>query len=75
MPEIPDAAYRASMSPSPVGPPEGSIGVSGGGGDPREARVVALEAELLNRLTPDGLGMWSCCCWGCVGAVDPRGGG
>jgi hypothetical protein len=40
-----------------MGPPEESIGVSGGGGDPREARVVAFEAELLNRFTPDGLGM------------------
>ena len=44
----PAAAYRASMS-SPIG---GRIGVSGGGGDPRVARVVMTEAVESKRLSP-----------------------
>jgi len=41
-----------------VGPPAGSIGVSGGGGLPRLALVVDVLAVLANLLTPPGFGMF-----------------
>ena len=37
------------------------IGVSGGGGDPRCAFTVDVEAVELRRLMPPGLGMLSAC--------------
>ena len=43
VPEMPAAAYRASIPP-PGMVPGSTMGVSGGGGDPRLARVVELEA-------------------------------
>jgi hypothetical protein len=46
VPEMPEAAYRASI---PLGP---STGVPGGGGEPRLARVVEVDAVDANRLTP-----------------------
>jgi len=55
VPEIPDAAYRASIPPPPGTTPGSTIGVSGGGGDPRLARVVevdAVEANLFTLLAP-----------------------
>lgn len=46
------------------------MGVSGGGGDPRCARVVEVEAVELRRLTPPGFGILSPADSGafCVGA-------
>ena len=43
VPEMPAAAYRASMPP-PGMTPGSTMGVSGGGGEPRLARVVELDA-------------------------------
>lgn len=54
MPEMPDAAYRASMPP-PGTLPGSTIGVSGGGGEPLLALVVEFEAVEANRLTPGSL--------------------
>lgn len=53
-PAIPAAAKRASIPP----PGGGMIGVSGGGGEPRCARTVEVEAVELRRLTPPGLGIF-----------------
>lgn len=52
---MPAAAKRASMPP----PGGGIIGVSGGGGEPRCARTVEVEAVELRRFTPPGLGILS----------------
>ena len=52
---MPEAAYRASIPP-PGTFPGSTTGVSGGGGEPRLARVVELEAVEANRFTP-----WSSC--------------
>jgi hypothetical protein len=49
VPEMPAAAYRASMPPPGI-VPGSTMGVSGGGGDPRLARVVELEAVEEKRL-------------------------
>lgn len=38
------------------------MGVSGGGGDPRCALVVDVDAVELRRLIPPGLGMFSAGC-------------
>lgn len=59
VPEIPAAAYRASMA-SAGACPGSTIGVSGGGGEPRLARVVDVEAVEAKRFTP-----WSfiLSCW------------
>lgn len=51
VPEIPAAAYRASMASAGVRPGS-TIGVSGGGGEPRLARVVEVEAVEAKRFTP-----------------------
>ena len=53
VPDIPAAAYLASMfPPGRAGRLPGSYtGVSGGGGEPRLARVVELEAVDAKRLT------------------------
>lgn len=51
VPEIPEAAYRASIPP-PGTLPGSTIGVSGGGGEPRLALVVEFEAVDANRFTP-----------------------
>lgn len=64
MPGIPEAAYLASMPLRSDGTASPPIGVSGGGGDPREARVVEVDAVLLNRFTPAGSGMCSLLCAG-----------
>jgi len=75
VPGIPEAAYLASIPLKPEGPPLGSMGVSGGGGEPLEALVVALEAVLLNLFTPAGFGMLSAVAGVATGTVDPSGGG
>ena len=50
---MPDAAYLASMSVGTRGL-GGMTGVSGGGGDPRWAFVVALDAVELILFTDEG---------------------
>jgi hypothetical protein len=50
VPEIPEAAYRASIPP-PGMTPGSTIGVSGGGGEPLLARVVEVEAVDAKRFT------------------------
>jgi hypothetical protein len=48
------------------------MGVSGGGGDPRCARVVEVEAVELRRLMPPGFGIFSAgseACGAACGAV------
>jgi hypothetical protein len=53
---MPAAAKRASIPP----PGGGMIGVSGGGGEPRCARTVEVDAVELRRLTPPpGVGIIS----------------
>lgn len=54
MPAIPAAAKRASIPP--LG--GGMIGVSGGGGEPRCALVVDVDAVELSLFTPPGLGIF-----------------
>jgi hypothetical protein len=61
---MPAAAKRASIPP----PGGGIIGVSGGGGDPRCARVVEVEAVELSLFTPRGLGIFNA-----VGSEAPAG--
>ena len=53
---MPAAAYRASMPP-PACSPGATTGVSGGGGDPRCALVVEVEAVELNLFIE--LGLWT----------------
>lgn len=53
---MPAAAYRASMPP-PACAPGATTGVSGGGGDPRCALVVEVEAVELNLFIK--LGFWT----------------
>lgn len=55
VPAMPAAAKRASMPP----PEGGMMGVSGGGGEPRCALTVEVEAVELRRLTPTGVGTLS----------------
>jgi len=71
------------LSPA-VGPPAGSIGVSGGGGLPRLALVVDVLAVLASRLTPLGFGMFiwfvlapvvAALLLAAAAAVEPNGGG
>lgn len=58
VPEIPEAAYRASIPPPGI-VPGSTTGVSGGGGEPRLARVVEFEAVDAKRFTPwSPLGAW-----------------
>ena len=52
VPAIPDAAYLASISVGTRG--FGIIGVSGGGGDPRCALVVEVDAVELILFTDEG---------------------
>ena len=63
---MPEAAYLASMPPPGICPGS-TMGVSGGGGDPRLARVVEVEAVEANRLTLLAAGIFnkpSSCCGG-----------
>ena len=70
---MPAAAYRASIPP-PGASPGGTIGVSGGGGDPRCAFVVDVEAVEPNLFTPAGSGILRLL-FGSAGLwVDPGGG-
>ena len=53
---MPAAAYLASMPP-PGTVPGSTMGVSGGGGDPRLAFVVDVEAVEAKRFTPLSMGI------------------
>ena len=70
---MPAAAYRASMPP-PICSPGGIIGVSGGGGEPRWAFVVDVEAVELNLFTPPGFGTRKPLDGPTPGASSPGGG-
>ena len=70
VPAIPDAAYLASMSVCGLEEGGPTIGVSGGGGEPRVARVVEVDAVELMRFTmPGSLDL------SLYGSAPPDGGG
>ena len=66
VPEMPAAAYLASIPPPGI-----SVGVSGGGGEPRLARVVEVEAVDAKRLMLDS---WLPEFWRDEPEVPPGGG-
>lgn len=76
VPEMPLAAYRASM-PSPGMFPGSTMGVSGGGGEPLLARTVDVLALDAKRFTLGWLGIWRLSGFGALLelAAPPGGGG